>query len=204
MKRLLTHLGLRFFLLFSCIFLSSFFISLSAQEFVKGGANGFEWRLIGRVFFDGGYFFNDTTDLGSSFQVNDIRLGTQIRFLEHWEAKIELGYGDSKISMKDIFLTYKFGEQAVRCGIHMSDPSHFRTMFHALCCRKTSVYVAPTVYAGIFYTKIFHFFHKPICKIKLLLCRWHSLTILITLRIDHHILKQTFICSHNHPHLSLS
>ena len=38
MKRLLTHLGLRFFLLFSCIFLSSFFISLSAQEFVKGGA----------------------------------------------------------------------------------------------------------------------------------------------------------------------
>ena len=53
MKRLLTHLGLRFFLLFSCIFLSSFFISLSAQEFVKGGANGFEWRLIGRVFFDG-------------------------------------------------------------------------------------------------------------------------------------------------------
>ena len=43
MKRLLTHLGLRFFLLFSCIFLSSFFISLSAQEFVKGGANGFEW-----------------------------------------------------------------------------------------------------------------------------------------------------------------
>lgn len=92
----------------------------------------------------------------------------------------------------------------VRCGIHMSDPSHFRTLFHALCCRKTSVYVAPTVYAGIFYTKIFHFFHKPICKIKLLLCRWHSLTILITLRIDHHILKQTFICSHNHPHLSLS
>ena len=116
MKRLLTHLGLRFFLLFSCIFLSSFFISLSAQEFVKGGANGFEWRLIGHVFFDGGYFFNDTTDLGSSFQVNDIRLGTQIRFLEHWEAKIELGYGDSKISMKDIFLTYKFGEQAVRVG----------------------------------------------------------------------------------------
>ena len=113
MKRLLTHLGLRFFLLFSCIFLSSFFISLSAQEFVKGGANGFEWRLIGRVFFDGGYFFNDTTDLGSSFQVNDIRLGTQIRFLEHWEAKIELGYGDNKISMKDIFLTYKFGENGI-------------------------------------------------------------------------------------------
>ena len=73
--------------------------------------------MIGRVFFlTEGIFFNDTTDLGSSFQVNDIRLGTQIRFLEHWEAKIELGYGDSKISMKDIFLTYKFDEQAVRVG----------------------------------------------------------------------------------------
>ena len=53
MKRLLTHLGLRFFLLFSCIFLSSFFISLSAQEFVKGGANGFEWRLIRLLLCEG-------------------------------------------------------------------------------------------------------------------------------------------------------
>ena len=76
--------------------------------------------MIGRVFFDGGYFFNDTTDLGSSFQVNDIRLGTQIRFLEHWEAKIELGYGDNKISMKDIFLTYKFGERLSGSVINMS------------------------------------------------------------------------------------
>lgn len=71
-------------------------------------------------FLTEGIFLTITTDLGSSFQVNDIRLGTQIRFLEHWEAKIELGYGDSKISMKDIFLTYKFDEQAVRSVINMS------------------------------------------------------------------------------------
>lgn len=45
MKRLLTHLGLRFFLLFSCIFLSSFFISLSAQEFVKGGGEWFRMAV---------------------------------------------------------------------------------------------------------------------------------------------------------------
>ncbi len=131
-------------LIFRALLCSSFLLSfsashlLSAQEFVKGGANGFEWRLLGRVFFDGGYFGGDTTDLGSSFQVNDLRLGTQIRFGGNWEAKIELGFGDSKVSLKDIFLNYKFGDQALRIG-HQYEPfgnsrvgtSNFRFMSNA-------------------------------------------------------------------------
>lgn len=98
-----------------------FFTSLSAQDFVKSKTNDFEWRLIGRVFFDGGAFFNDKTDLGNGFQVNDVRLGTQIRFLENWSAKIELGYGDGKVSMKDVFVGYRFGEHDLQLG-HFFEP----------------------------------------------------------------------------------
>lgn len=130
----------KFYLFTFFILHSSFFMSrVVAQEFVKSGANGFEWRLIGRVFFDGGFFFNDTTDLRNSFQVNDIRLGTQIKFLKNWEAKIELGYGDSKISLKDVFLNYKEGNHSFRAGYHYEPfgnarvgTSNFRFMTNAI------------------------------------------------------------------------
>lgn len=107
--------------LFFC-FQSLFFIPATAQEYVRGIKPGdFEWKLIGRVFFDGGYFFGDSTSLGNSFQVNDIRLGTQIRFLDDWEAKIELGYGDSKVSLKDVYLGYKTGAHVFKLG-HQYEP----------------------------------------------------------------------------------
>lgn len=98
------------------ILLLFFSRALFAQSFVQGKNDHFSWRLIGRVFFDGGAFFNDS--IQSSFQVNDVRLGAQFRFLEHWEAKIELGYGDSKISLKDVFLNYEIREHSVRIGYH--------------------------------------------------------------------------------------
>lgn len=108
MKKILLSL----FFLFS----ASCLVQLSAQEFVSGGDHNFRWRLIGRVFFDGGVLNADSTQ--TSFQVNDIRLGTVIRFMDHWEAKIELGYGDSKISVKNMFLNYSRGDYAVRLGYH--------------------------------------------------------------------------------------
>ena len=89
-----------------------------SQVLVKEGPKGFECQLIGRVFFDGGYFINDPQDLKNSFQVNDVRLGARIRFLEDWEAKIELGYGDNKISFKDVYLDYKIGTHLLRLGYY--------------------------------------------------------------------------------------
>lgn len=92
--------------------------SLKAQNFVVSETNGFEWRLMGRVFFDAGAFFNDKTDLGNGVQINDLRLGAQIRFLQHWNVKMELGYGDEKVSIKDIYINYKTGNHNIRLGYY--------------------------------------------------------------------------------------
>ena len=92
--------------------------ALKAQNFVVSETNGFEWRLMGRVFFDAGVFFNDKTDLGNGVQINDLRLGTQIRFLQHWNVKMELGYGDEKVSIKDIYINYKTGNHNIRLGYY--------------------------------------------------------------------------------------
>ena len=89
--------------------------SLKAQNFVVSETNGFEWRLMGRVFFDAGAFFNDKTDFGNGVQINDLRLGTQIRFLQHWNV---LGYGDEKVSIKDIYINYKTGNHSIRLGYY--------------------------------------------------------------------------------------
>lgn len=92
--------------------------SLKAQNFVVSETNGFEWRLMGRVFFDAGAFFNDKTNFGNGVQINDLRLGTQIRFLQHWNVKMELGYGDEKVSIKDIYINYKTGNHSIRLGYY--------------------------------------------------------------------------------------
>lgn len=94
------------------IFCFSFIVSFGmAQEAGKGSGKDFEWRLIGRALFDGGGFWCDRADLGNSFQVNDLRLGTRIRFLEDWEAKIEIAYGHGKISLKDVYLNYTLSDK---------------------------------------------------------------------------------------------
>ena len=93
-------------------------LALMGQDFVVSKNNNFEWRLMGRVFFDAGVFFNDKTDLGNGVQINDLRLGTQIRFLQDWNMKLELGYGDEKVSFKDVYLNYQIGEHNIRLGYY--------------------------------------------------------------------------------------
>lgn len=104
-------------LTFVCLYQICGESALKAQNFVVSETNGFEWRLMGRVFFDAGVFFNDKTDLGNGVQINDLRLGTQIRFLQHWNVKMELGYGVDKVSIKDIYINYKTGNHNIRLGI---------------------------------------------------------------------------------------
>lgn len=88
----------------------------AAAQIAGGEKEQFSWKLSGRVFFDGGVINRDSTV--TAFQVNDIRIGANVRFLEHWEGKIELGYGDSKISFKDIYLNYTLGDHMFRLGFY--------------------------------------------------------------------------------------
>lgn len=106
----------KYTLLLFLVFQVLFFIPLKAQDFVVSKTNNFEWRLMGRALFDGGVFFNDNAGLGNGFQVNDLRLGTQIRFLQNWNVKLELGYGDEKVSLKDVYINYKTGGHEIRLG----------------------------------------------------------------------------------------
>ena len=89
---------------------------VSAQKTVKVDNKPLHIRVLGRAFFDAGFFMNDTLSFGNTVQVNDVRLGTIVSFLDNWEAKVELGYANSKVTFKDVFLGYKYKEHSFRLG----------------------------------------------------------------------------------------
>ncbi len=105
-------------LLFSLLFSVGGVLSnpLSAQQRKESEGNPLQWRLIGRAFFDGGAFMGDTLGWGYAFRVNDVRLGTVVKILNDWEAKIELGYADKKVAFKDVFVSYRMDRHLFRLG----------------------------------------------------------------------------------------
>lgn len=38
--------------------------------------------------------------------------------MQHWNVKMELGYGDEKVSIKDIYINYKTGNHSIRLGYY--------------------------------------------------------------------------------------
>lgn len=91
------------------------------QSFVNSQKDNFEWRLRGRFLLDGGIFFKDDSTLNNGVGLSDMRLGAQIKFLERWNATLEVGYSNNKVSLKDVFVNYKFGANTVQMG-HYYEP----------------------------------------------------------------------------------
>lgn len=98
------------------------FLNVSwGQGFVESAKDNFKWRLIGRAMFDAGVFYSDSTKLGNGVAISDLRIGAQMFFLENWEGRVEIGYSESKVSLKDIYIAYNTGAHTVKVG-HYFEP----------------------------------------------------------------------------------
>lgn len=63
----------------------------------------------GRVLMDGAFYMPGGDGLNAGVALPDIRLGAKINY-GNWDAKVDIGYGFGKISMKDVYIQYKFNE----------------------------------------------------------------------------------------------
>lgn len=63
----------------------------------------------GRVLLDGAFFMPGGDGLNAGVAIPDIRVGAKVNY-GNWDAKIDVGYGFGKISMKDVYIQYKFNE----------------------------------------------------------------------------------------------
>ncbi|SDX06882.1 phosphate-selective porin OprO and OprP [Lutibacter oricola] len=59
----------------------------------------------GRIYMDGVHYFDDVTDLSSDVSISDVRLGTTVMW-DKWQVKINVGFGDEELCVKDAFLRY--------------------------------------------------------------------------------------------------
>lgn len=63
----------------------------------------------GRVLLDGAFFMPGGDGLNAGVAIPDIRIGAKVNY-GNWDAKIDVGYGFGKISMKDVYIQYKFND----------------------------------------------------------------------------------------------
>ena len=96
-------------------------INKGSIAFVTDDGN-FKFGFGGRVYMDAAAYFDDKTDLGSGNEIRDIRMLMKATLWKKWDAKINIGFADGAVSLKDVFLSYKINKTSfVRTG-HFLEP----------------------------------------------------------------------------------
>lgn len=75
----------------------------------------------GRFYYDGAVFMEDETDFGNGTSLTDLRLGLKGAY-KQWDAKIDIGFANSTVSAKDVFLQYNFKKTSYLRGGHFAEP----------------------------------------------------------------------------------
>ncbi len=115
-----------------CFFLTTSIYAQDASKLkvnVKKGSvaiasedGNFKFGFGGRVYMDAAGYFDDKTDLSSGSEIRDIRLLMKATLWKKWDAKINIGFADGGVSLKDVFLVYKTNKNSfVRAG-HFLEP----------------------------------------------------------------------------------
>lgn len=81
-------------------------------EMTGGGGNDdgkpkFKFSPAGRILFDAAYYAPGKDGFAPGVAVPDIRIGGKASYGQ-WTAKLDIGFGYGKLSMKDIFIQYTF------------------------------------------------------------------------------------------------
>lgn len=67
----------------------------------------FKFTPAGRILVDGAAYAPNNDGFASGFALPDIRIGGKASY-GNWSAKIDLGFGYGKLSLKDVYLQYSF------------------------------------------------------------------------------------------------
>ena len=102
------------------IFAFLFSLALMAQEAPKEEKK-LNLSVGGRFYMDGAVYFKDETPLSNGVGMSDLRIGLKAKYGK-WDGKIDVGFANSKVSMKDVFAQYNFaGNSYMRAG-HYAEP----------------------------------------------------------------------------------
>ena len=76
----------------------------------------FKFTPAGRILVDGALYAPTGNGFADGVAIPDVRIGGKVTY-GNWTGKIDIGYGFGKLSMKDIYVQYKFNDaNLVRAG----------------------------------------------------------------------------------------
>ena len=82
---------------------------------VHGQSEKLEWKLSGRMHFDGVSYLSAPDTLSHELDIVDLRIGGKVTF-GNWYMKVDIGYASNKVAVKDAFIQYAKNSHYFRAG----------------------------------------------------------------------------------------
>lgn len=81
-------------------------IFYAIRAFASPDSLPFDWKLSGRLLLDGGVYIHSPKKLHAGAHISDVRLAAKIRIYSDWYTKIDVGFANNKVTLKDAFTEY--------------------------------------------------------------------------------------------------
>ena len=78
-------------------------ILFAFSVFATPDSSPIDWKLSGRLFLDGGVYIHSPKELHAGAHIADVRLAAKVRIYSNWYTKIDVGFANNKITLKDAF-----------------------------------------------------------------------------------------------------
>lgn len=130
------------------IFFFLLILTYGTRLFAAQDSTQFSWKLSGRLLIDGGLFVNAPPSVNSGVNITDIRLGGKIYFLSNWYTKIDIGFANNKVSLKDAYIEYGKNGNYFRGGYMLGFFSIDQSCSTNDLVFNTAANVAETFYPG--------------------------------------------------------
>lgn len=91
-------------------------ILFAFSVFATPDSSPIDWKLSGRLFLDGGVYIYSPKELHAGAHIADVRLAAKVRIYSNWYTKIDVGFANNKITLKDAFTEYGKDGNYFRAG----------------------------------------------------------------------------------------
>lgn len=89
---------------------------ITLPVFATSDSSPIDWKLSGRLLLDGGVYIHSPEALHAGAHISDVRLAAKVRIYSCWYTKIDVGFANNKVTLKDAFTEYGKDGNYFRAG----------------------------------------------------------------------------------------
>ncbi len=89
---------------------------ITIPVFAVPDSSPIDWKVSGRLLLDGGAYIHSPKTLHAGTHISDVRLAAKVRIYSFWYTKIDVGFANNKVTLKDAFTEYGKDGNYFRAG----------------------------------------------------------------------------------------